>query len=1345
MKLKYYLILVFVLVYSSNLNAQNNLNRITGLSSTSASVAYSLRQLSTTYTGPLVRIKVGTVFYDVYPDASTYNFSLSSKISASISTYNAAVSAASTNALSTVITAGTTNATVAIWYDQSGYAVHVLNASALARIITSGTINTINGQPTIYFSDVNSFLTSSATVNYTSQTLATLNAAVQNVASTDYISGIISTGDNGGWGLCYDPTSTIKGYWVDASGSNGAFSNENTSDVKIVTGLVGKTTNSYIYINSQLKGNRTAQSITNGSTDKIYVGARGNFGSRKFIGNISEVFMFPKTLSAAEQTALETSQAIFLTPSVTITSSASGAVCAGTNVTFTAVASNISSPTYQWYKNGTAINGATSSTYSTTILTNNDVINVSCGNATTIVSDNTLSLWLDAGSASNVSGTTWSDLSGKGNHATFNSHQTYTSTNGGYFQFDGTANPVLINKVTSAITEVTMSAWVYITTGTTQGSFIKNGASLGYTFGAGGGGGFCPGTYPGMLLAGQGWLGSNSPTSNFTTGWQLCTMVISGSSPTTYKYYINGILANTATYNSPSAPNGSYTALGDNYGDGGGCTPFNSKMGAAYIYTKALSQTEIIQNYNASAARFGLSSTSSVSSNTITTTISAPSVTVTSSATGAVCAGTAITFTATVCGIPTPTYQWYKNSAIIVGANASTYSTTTLSNNDQIKVYVNGGINNANIVSSGLKLNIDASNPASYAGTGNSWYDLSGNNNHATLMNSPTYDAASGSIITNGSNQYISVPQISTAITNVTMQAWVYVTLNTKGPFIKNGTAGGGYAIGIGNAAYDQVGSNVNMLVYGTPGWINTGVSYGTTGWKLVTMTMDGTSTARAYVNGSLIGTYATTPNASFTGALNFGANIGDQSGFYNGKFAAAYFYDRALSLAEIQQNYNAFSTKTTAYSSNIITVSITGSVPIITTNGDACVSKTSLTTPSGLTSYAWYKDNVAIPSATSNSYTPTTSGAYQVQVTSASCTSLSIETTIYTCGINAYGKAVPTTNAVSIISNEGGANFGTGKDISGKLFNTTGITSIFGTIGSSTAVIGGVISSTNAITTSIGVIYSTDINFGTFSTTTIRSNIASGSYSSTISGLTSLTTYFAKSFIVNKAGTSYGPVVSFATAAPPITVGSVYGGGIVYYILQSGDNGYDANVQHGLIAPFNSISRKSTNPLPPIVESQIGKFAATISGATNDGTLLGRANTDAIIANQGSTGTYAALYCRNYANPTSKIFNSVTYTFPVYNDWYMPTIVEINKFRAYVWSIHPSRGVYNNYGNMVIYYNGTSGNGNDYAWGKYLSSSMTGQNYKLYYLESGNQDGSTAYNGWSEFDRLVVMPIRSF
>ena len=83
---------------------------------------------------------------------------------------------ASTNALSTIITAGTTNATVAIWYDQSGNGVHVLSSGATAKIITAGSILTMNGQPTINFYNSTSYLTSSTTVNYTSQTFATVNA-----------------------------------------------------------------------------------------------------------------------------------------------------------------------------------------------------------------------------------------------------------------------------------------------------------------------------------------------------------------------------------------------------------------------------------------------------------------------------------------------------------------------------------------------------------------------------------------------------------------------------------------------------------------------------------------------------------------------------------------------------------------------------------------------------------------------------------------------------------------------------------------------------------------------------------------------------------------------------------------------------------------------------------------------------------------------------------------------------------------------------------------------------------------------------------------------------------------
>jgi hypothetical protein len=436
---------------------------------TSPSVAFSLRLLKSTYTGPLVRIYVGTSYYDVYPDATTKNFSLSSKISAAIGSSSAAVAAASTNALSSIITAGTTNATVAIWYDQSGNGVNVLNASALAKIITSGTINTMNGQPTINFTSANSYLTSSATVNYSSQTVATLNAVAQDVASTNYISGIISTGINGGWGLIYDPTTTYKGYWVDASGGNGAFSNENTRDVKIVTGLVGISTNSYIYINSQLKGNKSAQTIAHSSADKIYVGVRGNDSNRKFIGNISEVFMFPKTLTAEEQTALETSQSIFIGPFVTIASSASGAVSAGTSVTFTATTYNFSgTPTYQWYKNSVAINGETNATYTTSTLANADQIYViaSAVTSNSLIANITASAVVSVLGDGCINKTTLSTPTGQSSYAWYKDNvvipsattNTYTPTASGVYKVTVTNGSSTSTSSTTTLYECGITA-----------------------------------------------------------------------------------------------------------------------------------------------------------------------------------------------------------------------------------------------------------------------------------------------------------------------------------------------------------------------------------------------------------------------------------------------------------------------------------------------------------------------------------------------------------------------------------------------------------------------------------------------------------------------------------------------------------------------------------------------------------------------------------------------------------------------------------------------------------------------------------------------------------------------
>jgi len=312
MKLKCALLLLVTLFYTSIGNAQNYLDKITGLNSTAPSVAYSLRQLSTSYTGPLVRIKVVNSFYDVYPDASTTKFSLSSKISAAISTYNAAVSVAGANALSTIIS-GSTDATVAIWYDQSGNGVHVLSSSATAKIITAGSILTMSGQPTIYFYGSSSFMTSSNSVNYSSQQWATVNAVAQNVATTASNAGLISVGGpeliaGFSWGLNYDAGNWLSGYWVDGSGLWGAASGVQSTDPKVVTALIQQDAFSSIYVNSVLKGTKADNDHRFAPNDVVFVGARGIYSDWKFIGNIAETMIFPKDLSSTEQATLESSQ-----------------------------------------------------------------------------------------------------------------------------------------------------------------------------------------------------------------------------------------------------------------------------------------------------------------------------------------------------------------------------------------------------------------------------------------------------------------------------------------------------------------------------------------------------------------------------------------------------------------------------------------------------------------------------------------------------------------------------------------------------------------------------------------------------------------------------------------------------------------------------------------------------------------------------------------------------------------------------------------------------------------------------------------------------------------------------
>lgn len=975
MKLKIALAILVMIFYANNTNAQNNLDKITGLNSTTASVAYSLRLLSNSYTGPLIRIKVGTLFYDVYPDASN-KFSLSSKISASVSTYNAAAAVASVNALGTIITA-TTDATVAIWYDQSGYAVNVLSSSATAKIVTAGVINTMNGQPSIYFNGTSSYLISTSTVNYSAQTTATINAIVQNVASTNSVSGIYSTGITGGWGVSYDPASL--GYWLDGSGCSQASTGVTSTTGKIITGFLNKSTNaSLIYENSVLKGTKTMTcSIMNGTADQVCIGIRAsNGGTRQFKGNISEVILLPAILSTTDQALLESNQTqAYFSPTVTITSSASGAVCSGTNVTFTSNVYNYTStPTYQWYKNNIAISGATSSTFSTSSLSNNDVIKVSAGD---VMVANSLIQNLDANNVSSYSsGNTWTDLSGSGNNGTINTMSTGSvviTTESAIKSFNYTKGLSYISAPLTKSASMTFNVWAKTSSLTNyySGTMLFNAGASGTGPLTGGPDLFINAnklfwnTYDAASNPFQlnGTDITTTSASIHDNNWHNFTVVVDAVANNA-SLYIDGVFKGVAVYKDPRAYSSTALFIGGE-GNNANITNYNlawdGNISAFQTYSRALSLSEVVQNFNSKAAFFGANSAALITSNNITTTVNTSPLTPLITVIGDGCVNK--TTLTTSSGLTA--YAWYKDDVVISGATSNTFTPTssgsykvqvtsgscantstvttiyTCGKNSDGRmialessttlVSANGAINSGkgvddrgmlltkllaptgtNPITNGLVLYLDATRTASYSGTGTTWNDISGQNNTATLVGNPVLSSNPASF-TFATNTYASTAKSDIAMSSATFIAWVNPSQIQTGLtgiiFNRSGNFGStAPATGLDFSNNNAIGYHWNDLP-ASYNW-NSGISVPINTWSLIALTIT-SSTATVYLfNASSPSGSSAVNTLTHTALSGLNFIIANEPGgpgrTFLGKIGTSMVYTTALSSADITSIFNA-------------------------------------------------------------------------------------------------------------------------------------------------------------------------------------------------------------------------------------------------------------------------------------------------------------------------------------------------------------------------------------------------------------------------------------------------------
>ncbi|MBS1623091.1 MAG: T9SS type A sorting domain-containing protein, partial [Bacteroidetes bacterium] len=355
--------------------------------------------------------------------------------------------------------------------------------------------------------------------------------------------------------------------------------------------------------------------------------------------------------SACASPATGTSNAITIsagtavTPAVSIAASAM-AVCSGSSVTFTATPTNGgSTPSYQWKVNGLNA-GTNNATFTTTTLSNNDVVScvlttsAACATTTTAAS-NSITITITPTVAPAVSVSASATTICVGTQVIF----TAAATNGGgapAYQWKVNGINAGTNSATFATT--TLSNNDVVSCVLTSSAACASPASV----------------------------SSNSVT--MTVQSVVAPSVSIGASSTSI---CSGPVTFTATpVNGGSTPSYQWKVNGSNAG-----------TNSSTFTTSSLASGDIVSCTLTSAVP--CASPASAVSNQITMTGSAaqPSVSI-ASASGSICAGSTATFTATVTHPgSSQTYQWMVNG-INTGTNSSSFSSAALNNNDTVTCQV---------------------------------------------------------------------------------------------------------------------------------------------------------------------------------------------------------------------------------------------------------------------------------------------------------------------------------------------------------------------------------------------------------------------------------------------------------------------------------------------------------------------------------------------------------------------------------------------------------------------------------------------------------------------------------
>ena len=196
------------------------------------------------------------------------------------------------------------------------------------------------------------------------------------------------------------------------------------------------------------------------------------------------------------------------------------------------------------------------------------------------------------------------------------------------------------------------------------------------------------------------------------------------------------------------------------------------------------------------------------------------------------------------------------------------------------------------IVRDGLVLDLDAGISASYVGSGITWTDLSGNGNNGTLAGGVGYSASNGgALVFDGTDDKVDTFNVS-SLTDMTIEMWIYDTRSSGDRDILsyNGNSG----------SYTFNGSTFRTDGNGLVGRSFAGVGNPPLNtWYRFCYVKNGD----LYINQTQ---YTGSGTDNPYGTLSFANTRGDVNNKLNGRISSVKVYNRALTAAEISQNYNA-------------------------------------------------------------------------------------------------------------------------------------------------------------------------------------------------------------------------------------------------------------------------------------------------------------------------------------------------------------------------------------------------------------------------------------------------------